>query len=75
MGCHRVFPRMLMGGLAEGLACAEPGARTPIGVSGFFLLIDDSKCGATLLQNKIKSGNHIFLAFNEHFFIANILFE
>ena len=25
---------MLMGAQAEGLACADPGARTPIGVSG-----------------------------------------
>ena len=24
-----------MGGQAEGLACADPGARTPIGVNGF----------------------------------------
>ena len=28
------FPLMLMGGRAECLACAVPGARTPIGVSG-----------------------------------------
>ena len=27
---------MLMGGRAEGLACAVPGARTPIGASGNF---------------------------------------
>jgi hypothetical protein len=27
-----------MGGWAEGLACADPGARTPIGVSGIFSL-------------------------------------
>ena len=26
-----------MGGRAEGLACADPGARTPIGASGIFL--------------------------------------
>ena len=25
---------MLIGGREEGLACADPGARTPIGVSG-----------------------------------------
>ena len=30
------FPLVLMGGRAEGLACADPGARTPIGASGFF---------------------------------------
>ena len=30
------FPLTSMGGRAEGLACADPGARTPIGVSGIF---------------------------------------
>ena len=30
------FPLVLMGGRAEGLACADPGARTPIGASGNF---------------------------------------
>ena len=28
------FPLVPMGGRAEGLECADPGARTPIGVSG-----------------------------------------
>ena len=32
--CGEKFPLMSMGGQAEGLACADPGARTPIGVSG-----------------------------------------
>ena len=33
--CAGKFPLMLlMGGRAEGLACADPGARTPIGMSG-----------------------------------------
>ena len=31
------FPLVSMGGQAEGLACADPGTRTPIGASGFFL--------------------------------------
>ena len=30
----RKFPLVLIGGRAEGLACANPGARTPIGASG-----------------------------------------
>ena len=34
--CGGKFPLMLMGGRAEGLACADSGARTPIGVSGNF---------------------------------------
>jgi hypothetical protein len=32
--CARKFPLVLMGDQAEGLTCADPGARTPIGVSG-----------------------------------------
>ena len=32
------FLLMSMGGRVEGLACADPGARTPIGASGNFAL-------------------------------------
>jgi hypothetical protein len=32
--CAGKFPLMSMGGRAEGLACANLGARTPIGTSG-----------------------------------------
>ena len=32
--CARKFQLMSMGGRAEGLACIERGARTPIGMSG-----------------------------------------
>ena len=32
--CGRKFPLMSRGGLAEGLACADRGARTPISISG-----------------------------------------
>jgi hypothetical protein len=35
----RKFPLTSMGGQAEGLACADPGARTPIGVSGNFPIL------------------------------------
>jgi hypothetical protein len=40
------FPLVSMGGRAEGLACADPGARTPIGASGIYLLYlnDDFEC-------------------------------
>jgi hypothetical protein len=34
--CARKFPLVSRGGRAEGLACADPGARTPIGASGNF---------------------------------------
>ena len=32
--CAEKFPLVSMGGRAEGLACADPGARTPIAASG-----------------------------------------
>ena len=32
--CAEKFPLVSMGGRAEGFACADPGARTPIGASG-----------------------------------------
>ena len=37
--CARKFPVMSMGGRAEGLACTDTGARTPMGVSGFFCIV------------------------------------
>ena len=37
--CAGKFSLMSMGGRAEGLKCAEPGARTPIGVIGNFCFI------------------------------------
>ena len=35
--CAGKFPQVLLGGRAECLACADPGARTPIGASGILL--------------------------------------
>ena len=35
--CGRKFTLMSMGGRAEGQACADPEARTPIGVIGIIL--------------------------------------
>jgi hypothetical protein len=42
--CAGKFPVVLMGGRAEGLACEDPGTRTPIGASGnlnlnFYLIV------------------------------------
>jgi hypothetical protein len=34
--CAGKFPLVSMGGRAEGLACADPGARNPIAASGNF---------------------------------------
>ena len=33
------FPLVSMGAWTQGLACSDPGARAPIGASGFFLLL------------------------------------
>jgi hypothetical protein len=37
--CANKFPLRLMGGRAGGLACTDPGGRTPIGASGYFLIL------------------------------------
>ena len=34
--CARIFPLVSMGGRADGLVCADPGVRSPIGASGNF---------------------------------------
>ena len=38
--CAGKFPLVLMGGREEGLACADPGARTPIGASGILVILN-----------------------------------
>ena len=42
--CAGKFLLVSMGGRAEGLACADPGERTPIGASGNFyiFLVEDT---------------------------------
>ena len=45
--CAGKFPLVSMGGRAEGLACADPGARTPIGASGI-VFTHSSKYGPDL---------------------------
>ena len=36
--CAGKFPLVSMGDQAEGLACSDPGARTPIGASGNLII-------------------------------------
>ena len=50
--CAEKFPLVSMGGRAEGLACADPGARTPIGASG--ISISRSPSAYWLWDLKIK---------------------
>jgi hypothetical protein len=45
--CSEKFRLVLMGGRVEGLACADPGARTSIGASGNFPL----SCGKKKCMN------------------------
>ena len=49
-----------MGGRAEGLACADPGARTPIGVSGIRYIFGPSGVRALPLAAGINVGGHYF---------------
>ena len=49
--CAGKFPLVSMGGRAEGLACADPEARTPIGDCGNFYL----------LHHKLISFSHSFI--------------
>ena len=44
--CAGKFPLVSMGGRAEGLSYADPGARTPIGASGNF--VDSSTTPSTI---------------------------
>ena len=40
--CGRKFPLVSMGGRAEGLACADPGARTPSALAEIFVPVTES---------------------------------
>ena len=50
------FPLVLMGVRAEGLACADPGARTPIGASGISLSFSLYFSAITVLPERVVVG-------------------
>jgi hypothetical protein len=52
--CAEKFMLVSMGGRAEGLVCVDPGARTLIGASGFFLLFSSLKNKKLLSLKKQK---------------------
>ena len=54
--CAGKFSLVPMGGRAEGLACADPGARTPIGASGNSLSLQPSQF-QKVTTNEHKSCN------------------
>ena len=60
--CAGKIPLVTMGGWAEGLACADHGASTPIGASGFFFItFTFSKTNVSSLGSLTKSSNHFFI--------------
>ena len=61
--CAGKFPLMSMEGRAEGLACADPGARTPIGVSRILLLFP---CGICHNEDTLDKCNAIKKEKNEN---------
>ena len=52
--CAEKFPLMLMGGRAEGLACADPGARTLIGVSRIILVLLKTHIFIFIIANEFQ---------------------
>ena len=50
--CAGKFPLVSMGGRVEGLACADPGARTPIGASGNLFCCQVQWCLTTANNTK-----------------------
>ena len=57
--CAEKFPLMSMGGRAEGLVCADPGARTPISTSGNSMI----QIGEGVGNNKLNR-HYIYLKYN-----------
>ena len=58
------FPLISMGGRAEGLACADPGARTPIGASGNLNIVLHNMIRTCMLKrnnklDKFEKNHHI----------------
>ena len=56
------FPLVSMGGRAEGLACADPGARTPIGASGnLYIFLFNPKSAWNCLKVDKKFFSYVVL--------------
>ena len=71
---RQTYPLVSMGGRAEGLACADPGARTPIGASGnciFFSSVIHLTEEQILLSNILIEMFSISIA---SFILSNIKF-
>ena len=64
--CAGKFPLVLMVGRAEGLACADLGARTPIGASRFVLLSGSLRMLAQLSLSLAQLSPSFVLDFPEN---------
>ena len=64
--CAGIFPLLSMGEQAEGLACADPGARTPIGASGNSVMF----CGKLIMKSGVTEQWHALL--RSHRFNSNL---
>ena len=62
--CAEKFLLVSMGGRAEGLACADPGARTLIGVSELSSLISLPP-GRSPILSKVSCVHHMDIAMHE----------
>ena len=56
-GLGGMFEGDSVGGRAEGLTCAEPEARTPIGASGNLVIVDSMRCPD--MQQKVRQTNAV----------------
>jgi hypothetical protein len=59
--CAGTFPLVLMGGRVEGLAYADPGARTPIGASGNFVILQDGMFIVVCMSKAIPAAPSILI--------------
>ena len=69
--CAGKFPLVSMGGRAEALACADPGARTPIGASGNLSNVvfrgESRGNGQQLTRNQIKLLSVLLSPLSSHY--------
>ena len=56
--CAGKFPLVSMGGRAEGLACIDRGARTPIGASGNFENVISSSVVVVIITHAYGQPSH-----------------
>jgi hypothetical protein len=72
------FPLVSMGGRAEGLACADPGARTLIGASGIWIRSNQWLMRYSYFLNVFRSsfiGSFVHVKFPRYSYLFIFIFE